>query len=550
MIGLTSCGGSEGGGSSPVATPSPVATSSPTAPPTSPPVTVAETSGCRSRSSLYPWGRGETRTWTPNGGAPFQATLIQAWGTDTNFSDRVVTLEAADGCRRQYLTRTLGGGDLGTIEAAIAAHPPTPDTRSYATRIDAEGQVTDAQVAAGEVGVQTTQHFAFIYGTRTGNFSYTDVRSQGIGWSEFLRRAGETLERAWLLDRDLMNAPMPFARDPAPRRINVYICGTGLPFVAGGDNGDCGASAAAALYVSSVYMRDGSTTLAHEFAHAIQFHSGGFRDKAEAGPIWETGANWSSFTQSPGFDNGVGVYFDNVENGPLWSTARYGAFPFMSYLFEKDETRPFLWSTWTDNLRTASGATTEDWVQALVRLGQAAGVYPNGYRSFADDMGWYGARLAAMDFLARRTLAPLVGDDPTARMRVGLAVTALPGSYASPTSRALLQWGSHIVPLTPTGGVVRVALTGATSANDAAWRFTLVSVAADGTPRYARLAAVDRTGTAETTITPATGERLYLAVTATPYVYESLGWQPDGAVRGTTFPYTVSIVGATPRTAS
>lgn len=547
---LTSCGGDGGSedAPAPTAVPSPAPTPTPTT------TALSATTGCRSRSSLYPWGQAEVRTWTPNGstetgaarGAPFQARLVQAWGTDSDHSRRSAIFELADGCRRQFVIRSLAAADVAVVDAAIAAHPITPDPRTYVTRADAEGQVTDAQIANGQVGVYATQHFAFLFGTRTGNFSYNYVRGQGIEWQTFLRRAGETLERAWLLDRDLMNAPMPFAGDAAPRRVNVYICGTGLPFIANGDDGDCGASAAPALYVSSVYLADGSTTAGHEFAHVIQFYSGGFRDKS--GPIWETGANWSSFTQSPTLENGVGFYFANVEKGPLWSTSRYGAFPFMTYLFEKDDTRRFLWTTWTGNLRAANGASTEDWVETLVRLAGTAGVYPNGFRSFADDMGWYGARLAAMDFLARQTLSGFVGDDPAAPLRAGLTPSATANGYASPSARPLLQFGSHIVPLTPTTGTVRVALTGATTANAAAWRFTLVSVAPDGTPRYAPLATVEGTGTAETTITPVAGERLYLAVTATPYTYESLGWQPDGPVRGTTFPYTVTITGASPRT--
>ena len=72
------------------------------------------------------------------------------------------------------------------------------------------------------------------------------------------------------------------------------------------------------------------------------------------------------------------------------------------------------------------------------------------------------------------------------------------------------------MPLTATGRTVKVTLTGATTANQASWRFTLVAVDKAGVPHYAPLAAVTGTGSATVTMTPPTGARLFLTVTATP----------------------------------
>jgi hypothetical protein len=72
---------------------------------------------------------------------------------------------------------------------------------------------------------------------------------------------------------------------------------------------------------------------------------------------------------------------------------------------------------------------------------------------------------------------------------------------------------------------VKATLTGGTSANQAAWRFTIVSVAPDGTPSYAPMTSVVGKGSGTVTMTPASGAKMYLAVTATPYAYETLGWQ-------------------------
>jgi hypothetical protein len=529
----------------------------------------ATATGCQSRSNALPWGDLGVRTWTPANnqenegtpanagirtGAAFSAKLIQAYGVDTKLSRRTAILEFPDGCRRQYQIASFSSDDLSYIATQSSQHPLPADTSTYATVVDLEGLVTQAQIDAGQVKKYETQHFNIMYGTATGNFSYRYVADQGSDWTTFVTNAGKTLEDSWLLSRSITGAPMPYASASTKKKINVYVCGTGMPFIPNGDNTDCGASASAAVYASSVYLQPGSTTITHEFGHTIQLYSGGFRNKAAAGPIWETGANWVSFTATPTIDNGIAYYYSNLENGPLWSNSRYAAYPFMSYLFEKDNTRQFLWSTWTGNLRDANGGSTEDWTETLVRLAQAAGIYKNGYQSFADDMGWYGARLATGDLFNQKTLLDLRNSVYAAKLFTPLATTATSGSYASPDTRPLLQWGTHIIPLNPTqtGATVTAAVTGGTPENAAAWRWAIVTLAADGTPRYSSLGSVSGQATgAAVSLTAEANTKMYLVVTATPYAYQSLGWQQEHeAVTGNKFPYTVSITGATPLTGS
>jgi hypothetical protein len=306
------------------------------------------------------------------------------------------------------------------------------------------------------------------------------------------------------------------------------------------------------MWVSALAMA-AQPVIAHEFGHVLQFYSGGFRDKGDAGPIWETGAEWNAYALTPLAD-ALPFYVDNLENGPLFSHSRYGAFPFILHLQEQDSTRDLVWKTWQSNLRTATGATTEDYVQALVRLGQVQGSFPNGYRSFADDIGRYGAQLATMDFQARQGLMPVLqgpaGQPLTAKRYVPLTATSKTNVYASPAERPLLEYGTHVVPLTAQPGKVTVQLTGGTTANQAAWRLSLVALAPNGSVRYSQMAAAEGTGSAATAIDHQAGEALYLSVTATPYVYETLGWQAVGATTGTTFPYKVQFANATPRTGS
>ena len=116
------------------------------------------------------------------------------------------------------------------------------------------------------------------------------------------------------------------------------------------------------------------------------------------------GAEWNSLEVSPSFYARTGSHFDFLEFGPLYSPARYGANPILAYLFEKDDTRALVFGAWQRDRRDAAGMGLEDYVPAFVRIGQEDGVYPKGYASFANDMGWYGARLVTMDFVKQAVL--------------------------------------------------------------------------------------------------------------------------------------------------
>jgi hypothetical protein len=526
-----------------------------------PGVEIVET-GCRSTSSDRPWGELAPRTWTPRAataaegraggayGAAFEARLVVAFGVDLQGIERQAVFEDAAGCRRQYTVSSFSDADVAVIDAAMAAHASAPDPQSYSVLFEPD-RVTQADLDSGTVIGYSTQHFAFWRGVDAAGASSQYVAEHG-GWDAFLDQVGRFMEAQWLMNRDLLKSPMPYASATDRKKINVYICGTGLPFIDGGDLEDCWASAADAMWVSATAMTMGDVMM-HEYGHVLQFYTGGFRDKPEAGTIWETGAQWNSFSLA-GTDYLLQYYIDNLEGGPLFSPSRYGAYPFMLYLHERDATRDLVWSTWLDNLRTAEGATTEDYLPAFVRLAQAKGIYPQGWRSFADDAGWYGAQLVAMDFKARQALNDLLrgrdGRQYYSKRFVPLTATSVPGAYDSPAQRPLLEFGTHLVPLTAQPGKVTARLTGGTTAHQAAWRFALVSVAADGKVRYSQLASAEGTGSGATAIQHAAGESLYLAVTATPYVYETLGWQAEGATTGTQFPYRLQLENATAWTGS
>lgn len=563
MLGGCEAGRGPGAVSAPVAdTSTVVMTSDPTAAlvPTGP------STGCRTASTRYPWGVLASRSWTPLGttpadrpneapgtayGTPFNARLVLAYGADSDHSNRTVELELADGCRRRFRTASLSAEDNAVIDAEEAKHPLAADPATYAIDWQPD-RATPAALNAGTLGKYETQHFVLWFGKNAAGASYRWAAGRNLPWATFLDGAGTWMERVWAMNNTLLGAPMPYTGSTDRKKANIYICGTGLPFLDHPDLEDCGASAADAGWVSAPNLEAGHTTLIHEFGHMIQFYTGGFRDKGDAGPIWETGAEWNSYELSPTYGGFLMDYVNNLENGPLWSHARYGAHPFIGYLYHADRTHDLVWKAWTDNLRTPAGATTEDFLQAIVRLGQAAGRYPNGFASFADDMGWYGAQLAGMDFVDRRALIDATTASATetwaSHLYAPLALGPKRGQYVSSRERPLLEFGTHVIPLTVSAGRVQVTVTGATTANAAAWRFAIVAIRGNDSPTYSALGAVS--GKGSTTIARAVypDARVFLVVTATPGIYETLGWQAAGPVQGTKFPYNVTMSGATPST--
>ncbi|WDJ07681.1 DUF6055 domain-containing protein [Xanthomonas campestris] len=526
-----------------------------------------ETVGCQSLSQRYPWGAAQPlRTWTPNNGQPdagkpnnagiaqgqpFDARLVVAVGEASSQSWRTVLLESADGCRRRYQLNSFGEPDRRYVANVAKAHPIRKDTRRYVTEAEPE-TVTAAMLANGSVQKYETQHFALWYGIDRNGESYRDVASRGLVWKDFVAQSARWLEQVWDMNAQALGAPMPYATAAKPKRINVYMCATGLPYVQGGDLTECGASGGQAIGASSWALGYGSFSIAHEFTHVIQFYSGGYRNKQAAGWFWETNANWSAYQTTRMDDQWLAYYYSNLENGPFFPQSRYGAHPWLMYLDENDATRSLVWDMWLKNLRNADGDTLELPVETLVRLGQQGGQFPNGYRSFADTVGRYGARLAAFDFVSQKAMLDIGNGNAAGKRYVPLKPLAAPGRYASSPERPLNIYGTHVIPLTPLSSAtsIKVSLTGKTRADQASWRFTVVSLDAQAHPRYAPLVAVDGTASATASFPLQGGKGIthYLVVTATPYRYSEVptGEEQLAGQAAARFPYEVSIQGATP----
>ncbi|MBJ6123512.1 hypothetical protein JAO74_17140 [Sphingomonas sp. BT553] len=349
---------------------------------------------CTTASSSYPWRALEVRMWTPRltqqsepmadetlgaaFGAPFEARLVIAYGQNRGYSHRTAVFETIDGCRREYRTDSLSAQDVAIIDEQVARHPYPVDPAAYPLEYVPD-VTTEERLRDGILGNHQTQHFTLWFGTKTGSASYRWARDNGHEWNSYMQQVGAWLEYTWAVNKNALNAPMPFGGSSRKRKMDVFICGTGLPWYGADDEvrSACGPSAAESMQSPLWDLAPGSTTVVHEFGHMIQFYSGGFRGRG--GPIWEVGAEWNSFAVSPGSARRDGVYLSNPESGPLFSNARYAAYPFMQYIYETDRTRELVWRTWRENRRDANGDTQEDFVEALVRLGQASGAFPLGY---------------------------------------------------------------------------------------------------------------------------------------------------------------------------
>lgn len=516
--------------------------------------------GCRTTSTTYPWGREELRNWTPVDtqpgggsvddpgiarGAPFSARIISAFGRDTEISKELVTLEDTTGCRRTWPVASFSAPDRQVVARERTAHRPAADSASYALFHD-PAFVTASDVDAGRASVHETQHFAIWFGGDTSAFSYQLQEERGVDLRSAVATLGDWMEETWLTVRDQTGAPMPYADDADKRKVNIYVCGTGLPWFS--DTGDCGASAGSrSMFVSARYILNGSSTMVHEFAHVLQDFTGGFTGGAPGvGNIWEGHANWVSASTGTYFNV---WYFQNLENGPDWHTNYYGMFPLLLQLSQSDRTRDLVWRAWRENLRANDGASEELFVETVVRSGQSEGIYPHGFRSFADEIGWYGARLAASDFQQSQVFKDTQTGNQEGSRFVGLNGTDERDTWSSSSDRPLWQYGSHLIPLTvePDTSAIRLRLRGETTEQVAGWRYALVSVGADGAPRYSSLGAADPADGDVVTL-PTTGDpaRYYLAVSSTPDRLERLGDADDPDPAPTTFPYSVTLQGARP----
>lgn len=460
-----------------------------------------------------------SKHWGIKRGDPFEAALVRVFDE----KNEMAVFRFRDRSVRAWRTDSFSDGDRAIMREMKAKAPKPPvDTREWTTSL---GPKTKKAVEDGTAFLYETKHFAFLWGS--------ELKS-----SDFIKKSGEWFELVWDANEVDFKAPMPHAGNPNPKRINVSLYGTGLPGVGKGY-----ANSLHHMSIDPGAMRWGSTVVSHEFTHVVHAYTGGYMIRSSGGPMWEAFAEAGSFNFSPTQAERLFEMLKNLNHGPQWADSRYSNFAYIIHLWEKKRTNHLVYDIWTKNRRNKNGASEEDQIETIARIGKQDGSLPLGLESFNEEIGEMGARLVTMDYINQGFLLEGTVD---ARKRFMSRVVPSPtgsGWFDSPPDRKLYPFGVHWIPVDPAPGKSQftVSFRGNSEAPDAKWRVTLVAVDKNNAARYSP--RVPMTGKTEgrVTMNVKPGENYVLVVAATPLKYRPLTW---GQTPEFDFPYLVSASGA------
>jgi carbonic anhydrase/acetyltransferase-like protein (isoleucine patch superfamily) len=479
----------------------------------------------------------EMRTWTF---APFpspmqdwprevQGAFVELRCEDHEFSTAALILLRDDFRLRSYPAKLLSPADR-----ALAEQWEQRRRAGLSPKRRTEYPLVMKGYTKETADVAVSPHFAF----------YTGSDKEGSGKKAFtpgfLDRQKAWFETVWT-HLDGLGAPMPMAKDPSPRKLNVYVTGTGLA-----KHKDGFAFGGADVIMHPNALGDGSSVVIHEFTHSVQYYSKGFRDSPLVGWFWECHANWSTHQFMPAYPPVLAHYAERAHYELNSSRHNYGSWPFLQVLAEDPR---FGWSfpydIWPACRRNERDGALEDPFQAIMRIGVERKVWKDGVEGFGDTIGELAARMVGWDFQNQyfqlkeiRGLEAQVG-------RVSSLATVLEqgadGRWVPLHSQAPKQYGVNIVWLDPQVGAKSVAadfegLRDPTEFGD--WRVTMVAVDPHGRCRYSPTV---RSGRVSLDVRPK--ERLALAIAATPTKYVPQEFRPGFAVKRR-YPYAVTLTGA------
>lgn len=483
---------------------------------------------------------GPTRMWTPvnrNGdtdpldlhGPPFTATLRGVFNEDTPYSREFAIFDLADGTVQGYATCSFVDSDreflhrfaaqMPAAQAKPTAYPSAPTPQECALR--------DAHQAAS----YDSPHFSFWFGNPP---SGTGEDGRLVSNPDFVPTAARWYEKIWQHFTVEAGAPMPHAGEEAKKKINVVLSNSGYPGATGFAN------SAESMGLEPIAMQYGSCVVPHEFTHVIQYYTGGFRDSKSVGAFWETHANFGAFTFAPTTLYAVPSYFSALEKGFQWYDYRYASWPFLMQLYEQKRTRALVFNIWLKNHRDVNGASVEDPLETMVRLGQEDDSLPKGWESLADEWGELGERLVTWDYIHHTYYEAATRDY---RQKAYVKLTPQGGNFLPPGDRPLRAYGIHFIHLRPIDRAkpLEVRLTGLTETQSASWRFSLVAVAPDGKPRYGEMGKVDGLQSGTIDLPVHSQDNLTLVVVATPLKYIAVNW---GDLPPNVFPYALELTNA------
>ena len=384
--------------------------------------------------------------------------------------------------------------------------------------------------------VTVSPHFAF----------YTGPDKAGSGKKAFepgfLERQKVWFETVWT-HLDELGAPLPMAADLAPHKLNVFVTGTGLA-----KHKDGFAFGGADVIMHPGALGDGSSVVIHEFTHSVQYYSKGFRDSPLVGWFWECHANWSTHQFMPAYPPVLGHYAERAHYELNSSRHNYGSWPFLQVLAEDPR---FGWSfpydIWPACRRNERDGALEDPFQAIMRVGVERKIWKDGVEGFGDTLGELAARMVGWDFQNQyfhlKEIRRLERDTARVSSLGTILEQGRDRRWYPLHSQAPKQYGVNIVWLEPAAGAkaIEVDFAGEVDPTEAGdWRATLVAVDALGRCRYSPTVRRGRV-----TLEVGSGERVALAVAATPTKYVPQEFRPGFAVKRR-YPYSIAVVGATP----
>lgn len=332
-------------------------------------------------------------------------------------------------------------------------------------------------------------------------------------------------------------------------KLNVYSKqDSDMPGAAGVQGTDMEAGLAY-LDVVDQYL-DEPDVLVHEFGHAMHLSEKNWINQGNTGAWWEPIANFIADTYSatpvcnaaraahglPGTEGDSVIELQKVigdshqvivDGTPDGSANYYQSWPFIAYLTNNPDNYPGLGNdTLLRMIREYKLESNETPLHTLERLLTEA----SGNTTVQQAVGRYWARMAYVDIGHTKAHEAFVAQ------RRGLTYNNLDGSngdYTVKSARAPRYMGANIIPLTPTGSSVDVAIT----SEDAGYTATLVVSSASGV-KYTDVVS------GKGSVQVADGDEVSLVVAKTPEIvmYDAF---KISAELNKGLQYSVKITGAT-----
>jgi Family of unknown function (DUF6055) len=482
---------------------------------------------------------GVLRNWNPDHAEPdcglkkgksFEAALVRVFNEDTQFSKEVAVFRFRDGTVRAWKSSFFSNADR-KIMAEMKAKAPTakPDSRKWTTELPKNFQEA---LKDGKANLLETQHFAFIWGNTP-----EPTAKEALKAPKFMEQAGQWFEKVWSFYEVDAQATMPYAQNPKPKRILVELYGTGLPGLGSG-----WADASKEIHMDPRAMCYGSTVIPHEFCHTIDAYTGGFMVRNSVGAWWETHAEHGSVSFSPTQAQSFPNMFECLHRGCQWTGSRYENWAIVMQLWEKKRTRNLVYDTWSLNKRDQNGASEEDPIETIVRIGKKTGALPNGQESWNDEIGEMAARLVTMDYINQGFMAAASSEARQKAISTVTKSTDHPGWFQCPQERLLYAYGTNWISLKKLGAASQITIDvlGESKDTKAQWQATIVAVDKNNVARYSKRVTAIGKSPARVSIDTRPGEDYILAIAATPSVYRPLNWDQ---IPEFTYPYWLKIDG-------